>query len=269
MATSRRKLTRLIELAVQEQPVHTAFLTDLQQAVVLVNDHNSRTPSRWYKPSSFVCMRQMYFTRIEQEPDPSRSDYTGIGMADTGTRRHEAIQEVLLSMKKLGMDWEYVDVADYVKQKQSKGKCLSLEIVGQKGAETKLFDRNLLVSFMCDGIIRRISTGEYFLFEFKNQVSFKYSNKKKVDDEHVIQVTCYCALLDLSAAFVVYENRDVCELSCPELLYVTDEMKQEMADKILVCEGYVSKMIPPPAYDGTKPCRWCNYQSACRKAGNT
>lgn len=267
MATSRRKLSKLIDMALNAQPAHTAFLTDLQHAIVQRDTATTRKPSKWYKPSSFVCMRQMYFTRTEQEMDPPRSDYQGIGMADTGSRRHEAIQEVLLSMTD-STDWEYLDVADYVKMKQSQGKCMSLKIMGQRGAETKLFDTNLCVSFMCDGIVRRRSTDEYFLFEFKNQISFKYANKRCIDDEHIIQVTCYCALLDLSYAFVVYENRDVCELACPELLHVTAEMKQEMADKILQCETYVAKLIPPPAYDGTKPCRWCSYQAACRKAGN-
>jgi len=269
VATSRRKLSNLINMALNEQPVHTAFLTDLQHAVVRHSTETARKPSKFYKPSAFVCMRQMYFTRTEQELDPSRSDYMGIGMADTGSRRHEAIQEVLLKMKDMGMDWEYMDVSDYVSMKQAEGNCLSLKVVGSRGAETKLFDKNLCVSFMCDGIIKRISTGEYFLFEFKNQISFKYANKRGVDDEHIIQVACYCALLDLSYAFVVYENRDVCELACPQLLHITAAMKQEVADKILLCETYVSKLIPPPAYDGTKPCRWCDYQSSCRKAGQT
>lgn len=270
MATkSRRKLSLLIESALNAQAVNTAFLTDVQRAVEKRSQSTQRKPSKWYKPSSFVCMRQMFFTRTEQTPDPDTSDYCGIGMADTGSRRHEAIQEVLLFMTKKGSDWEYVDVEAYLEQKKKEGRCLSVSVVGKKGAETKLFDEKLGVSFMCDGIVRRVSTDQYYLFEFKNQISFKAANKKEVDAEHIPQVTCYCAELDLSYAILLYENRDTCQLFCPDILHVTEEMKKAVADKILVCEGFVSKGIPPPAHNDTKPCRWCNYQSSCRKAGNT
>jgi hypothetical protein len=165
-------------------------------------------------------------------------------------------------------DWEYVDVADYIAYKQSQGKCLNLEIKGQSGAETHLFDKVLGVSFMCDGIIRRKSTGAYYLFEFKNQVSFKYAGKSGVDAEHYNQVSTYCMELDLDYAFVTYENRDVCELNVPELFHVTEEMKQSVVNKILECESYVERLIIPPKHTTDKPCRWCKYKTECRKAGN-
>ena len=186
-------------------------------------------------------------------------------MADTGTRRHEAIQEVLESMKELGYDWEYYPVDKYVKQKQSEGKCLSLQIKGQVGAETHLFDTTLLTSFRCDGIIRRLSTNEYYLFEFKNQVSFKARDKKDVDEAHHNQVICYCTSLDLDNAFVLYENRDTCELECPVVFEVTEEMKQGLVSRIMECEGYVERMIAPPKPDDLSVCKWCKYKGICRK----
>jgi hypothetical protein len=209
----------------------------------------------------------MYFMRIGVEPDAIRTEYTAIGMADTGTRRHEAIQEVLLKMEGLGFDWRYVDVEQYITEQKAKGKCLTLQVMGRKGAETRLFDTALNLSFMCDGIIQQISTGRYFLFEFKNQVSFKYNNKNAVDEEHTHQVSIYCAALELEDVFVVYENRDITEITCPELFHVTPEMKQKSVEKIFVCEGYVEKLVPPPMHTTTKPCRWCRYQTECRRAG--
>lgn len=270
MAASRRNIAKLINAAVREQPVHKLFLTDLMVAIERKDQLQQRKPSKWYKPSAFVCMRQMYFMRTEAETDNSRSEYNGIGMADTGSRRHEAIQEALLQIKDLGFDWEYMDVEDYLKMKWAEGKCLNLEVKGKRGVETRLFDKVLKVSFMCDGIIKRISTGRYYLFEFKNQISFKYASKVDghIDEEHTHQVTIYCTELDLDAALVVYENRDTCELNCPELFIVTEEMKQGPIDKILECEGYVERLIPPPKYETTKPCRWCSYKTACQKAGN-
>lgn len=270
MATSRsrRNITKLINRAVQGQPIHKAFVCDLMKAIEQRELNSRNKPSKYYKPSSLICLRQMYFTRIGAEQDNVREEYTGIGMADTGSRRHVAIQEALIWMNSQeNCDWEYVDVEEYIKYKQSKGKCLNLIVKGKRGAETHLIDTVLGVSFMCDGIIRNKHTGVYYLFEFKNQVSFKYYSKDKVDEEHIAQVSTYCMELDLDYAFVVYENRDVCELNCPELFHVTDEMKQAPVEKILECESYVERLIPPPKHPDDKPCRWCRYKTECRKAG--
>ncbi len=264
---SRRRLTNLIRKATQELPVHEAFLSDLRLAIEQVNSRGRRTPSKTYKPSSFVCLRQMYFMRVGQPTDPSKTDYQSVGMADTGSRRHEAIQDVLLQMKELGFDWEYVDVGKYIEEQQAKGNCRDIKVVSKVGAETKLFHTTLHLSFMCDGIIRRISTDEHFLFEFKNQISFKTNFKKDIDAEHKIQVACYCLALNLSEVFVVYENRDLCSLEAPTMFTVTEEMKKECVDKILSCESYVDRLIPPPAHEDSKPCKWCSYQLSCRKAG--
>ena len=253
----------------QKLPPNKQFLVDVMSAIERKNVLDRRKGSNWYKPSSLHCMRRMYFTRIGADEDVSNTDYKSIGMADTGTRRHEAIQEVLLDMAKLGYDWEYVDVADYVEMKRAQGKCTTLIVKGRVGAETHLFDTALKISFRCDGIIKRISTGEYYLFEFKNQTSFKFRDKTSVDDAHVQQVVCYCTALDLDKAFVLYENRDVCELECPEVFYVTEEMKQRICvDHILECEGYVERLIPPPKNENAKTCRWCPYRSLCKKVGD-
>lgn len=267
MNNSRRKLVNLVNTSVNSQPINKTFLTDVMAAIELRDMRGRRKPSKWYKPSSLTCRRQMYFTRIGMDVDGRRTEYTGVGMADTGTRRHVAIQDALLQMKDLGFDWEYVDVAEYIKLKQSQGKCLDIKVADKRGAETHLYHSTLYLSFMCDGIIRKISTGDYYLFEFKNQISFKYADKEHVDKEHVDQVSTYCLALDLDKALVLYENRDTCALECPEVFEVTEEMKQSQVNKILECESYVERLTPPPAHENTKVCRWCPYQIACKKAG--
>ena len=172
--TSRRKISRLINQSVMKQPLNKAFLTDVMSAIETRDQKYRRKPSQWYKPSSFVCLRQMYFMRTGEVPDVTRTEYNAVGMADTGTRRHVAIQEVLQEMESLGYDWKYLDVSEYLNRKWSEGKCLDIEVVGKVGAETKLFHKTLSISFMCDGILERLSTGRCYLFEFKNVISFKY-----------------------------------------------------------------------------------------------
>lgn len=267
MATSRRKTIQLIHTATQEQPINKAFLQDTMIAIERVNKAEQRFPSRWYKPSSFTCMRQMYFIRLEQPLDNKLDEYNSVGMSKTGTARHAQIQEVLVKMKELGFDWEYVSVADYVKQKQAQGKCMNLVVKAQHGFETRLFDSVLEMSFMCDGIIRRISTNQYYLFEFKNQASFKYKDKEAPDADHMEQVSAYCTVLDLDDVLFLYEHRDLCHLEA-FLVKVTPEMKQHVVDKIMLCEEHVAKLDPPPVVRTSKLCRWCKYENSCKKVGD-
>lgn len=276
MADTRRKIGKLIISATRKQPLNKAFLADVMSAIEVKDSKGRRKPSKTYKPSSFVCMRQMYFQVIGEEPDDSKTSYDAVGMADTGTRRHVAIQEAIASMAELGYDWAYLDVERYIREKQSQGKCTDIVVRGKHGVETSLYHKTLNISFMCDGIVRQISTGRDFLFEFKNQISFKYSHddndpglgiKAHVDAQHEDQVCTYCMALDLEDALVLYENRDNCQLECPEVYHVTPEMKQARVDKILEVDSYVERQIPPPMHDDTKPCRWCRYKTACKKAG--
>lgn len=261
---TRRSLITAIQETAYEQPVNRKFLRDVQNAIEKIELSNIHNSSQYYKPSSCVCLRQMYFMRIGADVDISSSEYNAIGMADTGTRRHVAIQEVLEKMDSIGFPWKYVDVSEYVNKKQQEGKLKNIKVVGKKGAETKLVDDVLHVSFMCDGILYNIDSKKYYLFEFKNQASFKYNNKICVDSDHVKQVTQYCLLLDLNEALVLYENRDTCTLECPELLIVTDEMKNEQANRLLDCEQYVENKIVPPKHSDSKACKWCKYKTVCK-----
>lgn len=264
-----RKLLNIISNKINKLPDNKQFLSDVMSAIETDSKNKSRKPSTYYKPSSMNCARNMYFTRQGATVDTKSVEYNAIGMADTGTRRHEAIQDVLLKMKDMGYDWEYVDVAKYVQEKQSQGKCLNLKIVGNCGAEVHLIDTKLNLSFRCDGIIKKISTGEYFLFEFKNQTSFKYADKQHIDTAHTQQVICYCTILDLDKALVLYENRDVCTLECPEIYEVTESLKQIYCVEFIEnVEDMVKNNIVPPKCTDTKTCRWCSYQTICNRIGD-
>lgn len=261
-----RKLLNLINNNQPELPANRKFLVDVMSCIERIEKMGRRKGSNYYKPSSLHCMRNMYFTRTKAPQDEALVEYNSTGMADTGTRRHEAIQEVLLRMRELGFDWEYVDVEEYVKKKQEFGKCKSLIVKGTQGAETHLIDTALNLSFRCDGIIRRISTNEDFLWEFKNVVSFKYNQLgNHCLEQHHNQVICYCTVLDLDKAFVMYENRDICTLEVPEVFEVTQDMKNWLVGYIAECEGYVERLIPPPRTSDSKACKYCNYKSICRK----
>lgn len=263
-----RRLLNLINNNQPQLPANKKFLADVMSCIERIEQRDRRAGGNYYKPSSLHCMRNMYFTRTKAPQDPEVTEYNSTGMADTGTARHEAIQKVLLQMKDMGYDWEYVDVEKYIKKKQSFGKCRNIIVKEKEGAETHLIDTALNLSFRCDGIIRRISTNEYYLFEFKNVVSFKFDRlEDHCLEQHHNQVICYCTALDLDKAFVTYENRDLCTLEVPEIFEVTQDMKDWLVGYISECEGYVERMIAPPKTTDTKNCRWCKYKSICRKVG--
>lgn len=262
-----RRLLNLINNNKPQLPANKKFLSDVMSCIERMEQEGRRTGSNYYKPSSLHCMRNMYFTRTRAPQDPEVVEYNSTGMADTGTDRHERIQNVLLNMQKMGYDWKYLDVAEYVKQKQKFGKCKSLIVKGTQGAETHLIDTALNLSFRCDGIIRRISTNEDYLFEMKNVVSFKYNQVENEPlEQHMNQIICYCTVLDLDKAFVLYENRDICTLECP-YVEITQDMKNWLCNYIAECEGYVERMIAPPKTDNMKNCKYCPYKGICRKVG--
>lgn len=251
-----------------ETPINTLFLEALQQGIEQQRA-SKRLPSNAYTPSGMNCIRQMFYKRSKYVPDPPTSTYSDIGMAQTGTDRHEDIQNALLYMTSHGSRFLYVDVETYVRKRQEQGKCLQLEVRGKDGAETALYDKDRNVSFRCDGIIYDKVTKEFYLFEFKNQISSTAAGKVCVDAKHYCQVNCYCAELCLSKALVTYENRDTCQLYVPEIFEVTDYDKASIMSKIDECENFVIHSNVPPRPDNltSSECRWCNYRSYCKLHG--
>lgn len=249
-------------------PINNQFVEDIKRAILDFNMRDEKIPSTKFKPSGMHCERSMYFTGLGVKPDKSEQKYNWIGAAQTGSMRHEGIQSVLEKMSKdSNYDWEYVDVADYVKMKQAEGKCKEVEIGDKQGAETHLYSKKLNLSFLCDGIVKQKSTGDYYLFEFKNKKSNKFaSSAYSFPMEHYDQVVCYCTTLDLEKVFLVMENRDTLELCCPELFIVTQEMKDKMIEKIQrVLKAIEEKKVPRKTVDN-KECFFCGFKQYCEKA---
>ena len=255
--------------AEESLPVNKIFEAALKTAIEDKDLEGARKPSRCYTPSGLNCIRNMYYKRMQTPMDKEPKSYGDVGGADTGTRRHEAIQEVLMWMTTKHNRFLYVDVETYVKKRQQQGRCLQLVIQGKFGAEVQLWDRQRDVKFRCDGIIYDTLEKQFYLFEFKNQISFKAVGKHAVDKAHYCQVVTYCAELDLDAALVTYENRDTLELYVPEIYKVTAYDKQCLMNKIDSCENYVKHLTVPAVPQDLAPgdCRYCNYRKTCKADG--
>ena len=173
---SLKNVMRLIDVANNELSIEQQFLNDLINSIEKSAEAESVKPSQTYKPSSMNCVRAMTYQVLGVEPDVASASYQFVGICESGTDRHIRIQKAIEDMKKvIGVDCEYINVADFVKQRN----LTDLEIKGKSGMETKLYHKKLNMSFMTDGIIRY--KGKYFIFEFKTETSNKFYRRQDVD----------------------------------------------------------------------------------------
>ena len=257
---SLKSISKLIDRVNKEVPVEEMFLTDLKRSIELDNDKNSRKPSQTYKPSSMKCTRNMYYQVTGAEPDSSDSNYCSVGICNSGTDIHVRIQTAVSQMKDNGFDCEYIDVAEYVKQRQID----SLDIISKSGMETKLYHKDLNISFLCDGIIRY--RNHYYILELKTEASFKFAQRKGVDPSHYAQGTAYSMIFNIPDVLFVYISRDVLDMKA-YMFRPTEEMVKELVDKINTCDEYVAKNeVPPKPEDiDRRTCNYCGYKSICDK----
>lgn len=190
-----------------------------------------------------------------------KASYQLEGICESGTDRHIRIQQAIENMKNvLNIDVEYIDVAEFVKQRN----LTDLEIREKSGMETKLYHKKLNMSFMTDGIIRY--KGKYFIFEFKTETSDKFYQRKGVDKKHYNQATAYSIAFKLDKVLFIYENRNTLDKKA-YIKEVTEEERQELIDRINYCNDciYDDKIPPIPEDMDKRNCRYCAYQIYCRE----
>lgn len=259
---SLKNVCRLIDATKVSLPPEQNFLNDLKRSIELSADKERRLPSKTYKPSGMNCIRASYYQVAGIEPDVANSNYSSVGICNSGTDIHVRIQTAVEQMKENGMDCEYIDVAEFVNQRNLN----YLDIVSKNGMETKLYHKKLNLSFMCDGIIKY--KNHYYILELKTESSFKFVNRKDVDPSHYNQGTAYSIAFNIPEVLFIYINRDVLDMKA--FMFVpSDELKQNLIGYIEECDGYVQRMIAPPKPENVskKACSFCNYRSSCKKDG--
>jgi CRISPR/Cas system-associated exonuclease Cas4 (RecB family) len=260
--SSLKNICKLIDVANGTFLPEQSFLNDLKRSIELTEEKNRRLPSKTYKPSSLHCIRNMWYQVTGKDLDTTTSNYCGIGICESGTDRHERIQNAVAGMKENNMDCEYIDVAAYVKSRNLD----YLDIITKQGNETKLYHKNLNMSFLCDGIIKY--KNKYYIIEFKTESIYKWQGRTGVADEHKLQATAYSVSLGIDQVLFVYINRDNTDMKA-YMMDITNEMKQDLIGKIEECDGYVKRLICPPKPQdiARKTCEYCNYKNSCRKDG--
>ena len=256
--SSLKNVCRLIKEANEELAIEQQFLADLKRSIEITDKKNSRPPSQTYKPSSMNCVRNMYYQRIGEKPEESDAGYCLIGICNSGTDIHERIQKAVENMKNNDIDCEYVNVGEFVKQRGLD----YLEVVSQQGMETKLFHKDLSMSFLCDGIIRY--KDHYYILELKTENSFKFSTRSGVNPDHYNQGTAYSIAFDLPQVIFIYISRDNLDMKA-FMFTPTDDMKQQLIGRIDLCEQCVAIKAPPPFEINLskKNCQYCGYKKVC------
>lgn len=217
----------------------------------------SHLPSRTFAPSQVRCKRVSWFRLREVMPEKEevvdrKLDFT----AQVGTACHHRIQEVL--SKKLGKDW--IDVEEYLKSSDSPYNYTCTK----NDYETMVQISDPPIKFAPDGII--YYKGKYRLLEIKTS---EYSSFDKLADakpQHIDQITCYCTLLNLHDALVLYQDRMYGDLKCYEV-NVSDKamiLVRLMFKEVLEC---VDKNIAPPKPEDTRYCspNYCRYYNKCKE----
>lgn len=220
---------------------------------------NNHLPSQTFAPSSFRCDRLSYF-RLRGVPidEDLPIDVALNFKADMGTHCHKIIQRNL----KYSIGNQWVNVSDYLASHPLKHTC---SISNFDEFETQLQFFNPPVKLSCDGLL---NIGDvYYLLEIK---TCEYQSFKKLSspkDEHIDQVMCYCSLLELNHALVLYQERNSGEIKCFEVTVTDDEM-QNIFDRMNRVLQYVEDNIAPPKLPtGDFWCTYCKYRKRCSQWG--
>jgi len=237
------------------------FLIELQKSIEKTDsDHRGKPTSIAYKPSSMNCVRMMYYymTGTPKDEEPSSSELVGI--CESGTDRHERIQQAVMDMKENGFDCEYLNVADYIKE----NNVPDLQVIEQKGYETKLWHSKLNLRFMCDGVIRY--RGKYYILEIKTEASFKWNSRTDVDEGHYTQACTYSHTIRIPDVLFLYENRDNCSKKAYIFTPTQEQIKDLVLDKIHDCDTHIKENRVPaiPGNISAKTCRYCDYKAICK-----
>ena len=250
---AKSNLTKIAKMvkAGNSQGLAESFVSSLVETIQRTQPEYK--PSTFYKPSGVGgCIRQMYFERIGQSIR-SNADYNLIAMGEAGTFRHEVLQEYMVRMAEADKDFEWLDVAEHLKHNPVEGTWVD-DKFKKNDYETKCKNDLLQLSFLCDGLVRY--KGKLYIMEIKTETMFKFTKHTEPYPEHKMQATCYGLCLGVDDVIFLYENRDSFEKKA-YTFHVTDEMKQEVVDKLARCEEFVLKGESPKEFCSSPYCPYC------------
>lgn len=252
-----KSLAKMVHNA-QTNSIANMFVDDLIYTVEQSNK-TDYIPSLSFKPSGIGgCERGLYYELSGIKPDGTSEGYELVGICESGTDRHETLQNYVQNMQQNNVDCEWLDVGQYLEEKGISDPV----VIEKKGNETKLYSRKYNMRFMCDGLIRY--KGELYILEIKTESTHKFSNHNEPWPSHIQQATCYAMNLQVPKVIFLYENRDNCSKK-GYIVTVTEKMIQRVETIINRVTQCVSEgKVPPPE---PSKCTYCKYKNQCRIDG--
>lgn len=263
---SRKSLVNLISNTNKDYA--SDFLSSLEYTITKRDALDTHPSSCSMSPSSMKCVRAMAMKLAGIKKDESKASPSLVLICRNGSDTHQLLQEYMVGMKDLGIDCEYLNVADYVEKHNLKlriGKKCDFE----KGEyETHLYDDVNHISFLCDGIIKY--KGHVMIVEIKTMPNNKLFAIKKDPSQiakYKRQATAYSLLLDIPEVMFLLQGRDLCMLHT--VVYKpTKEEKEELLADIKMCNEYVkaNKIPAKPSNINKSECAYCAYRKTCHKS---
>jgi CRISPR/Cas system-associated exonuclease Cas4 (RecB family) len=171
-------------------------------------------------------------------------------ICETGTDRHIRIQEKIISVP----EFKWVDLEEFVITRKN------LEIIEKVGLECKLYDKELNIRFMCDGVIA--FKNKLYIIEIKTEDGIKFSKREAIEPTHYTQGCIYSLCLNIPDILFIYENRNFLTKKVYHATY-TDNDYCNILDDINVVNEAVNNKKLPYAYRDNK-CIYCNYKNKCK-----
>lgn len=259
---SLKNLAKLVKQATKVNMTPAKeFENFLNQAIVMNERKNVRPPSKTYKPSSLGgCIRKVYFEVTGAPIDTyNEVDPSFVGICESGTDRHERIQNAVMSMKELGMNCEWIDVEEYLKLYPQEGTV----VVQRVGNEVKLRNTIHNMSFLCDGIIK--FGGKYYILEIKTEFSMQWQSRKDAAPMHKVQAASYSLCLGIDDVIFVYEQRDFCKKQYYHVPITKLDRKEKVLDVIESVESHRENETVPEKTEITSQCNYCMFKEECKK----
>ena len=252
------KLNKIAKMVRAEKSNEIAqqFVNDLIYTIEKENE-SDYIPTRSYKPSGIAgCKRSLYYQMIGAQPDEQSSGVNLVGICESGTDRHEVLQDYIQNMRKYNISCEWLDVGEYL----LKHKIYDPTVVSKKGNETKLYSEKYNMRFMCDGLVKY--KDEYYIIEIKTESTHKYNSHDEPYQSHKLQAACYSMCIGVPKVIFIYENRDNCSKK-GYLFEVPQEMIDDIEDTIQYVNDCVKFDVLPPKEPNK--CTYCNYKNTCVK----
>lgn len=238
--------------------IASSFLATLTHNIESLAE--DREPSKTIKPSSIACERQCVFQILGKPGDNTTPSDTSTHITTIGSYIHQVMQGYIHKTM------NFIDVGKYVKDNN-----IPLEIVESMNAEeqifeTKLFDGEHGISFLCDGIVEY--RNKLYILEIKTVNPQEIYKLEAPHEKYLEQATIYSQLLRVPDVLFLYVDRAIGQKKCFLFTPTSEQIRNIWAKIDNINEHIRNNTIPPkPSQAGNKFCQYCRYKGVCDEQG--